>query len=1601
MNQQYPLTRSPAIENRKLWNFAFRFTICVFQFSVCNFLIFSDGWSADRTAAPRIPTIVRLSFWLSPDRMGEFETEYEKKLVPILKKHGLEESSERGRPTVEGVFSRLFEVRVPSEIPVRNKALGKDDAWITALKTLGSRFGTLEQDGMIRNSLHLYSAPGAPPRVVSAGTGKIVSAGQGRGHWRTYDVTDGLADVNVQDILQDREGALWFATSNGVSRYDGRTWTNLTTREGLGDNRVKAMLQDRDGVLWFGSWRGGVSRFDPLRLADARSGQASTSSGQALRQSSGQAWANFSYPGGALKNEELRSIIQDRDGVIWFGTTGGVGRYDGKSYTTFTKKDGLADNHVWTIFEDRDGTIWFGTERGGVSRYDGKKWETFTTRDGLANNFATNIFQDSKGYIWIGFGTERGGVSRHDGKKWETFTTRDGLANSYVTNIFRDSKGYLWIGTEGGGLSRYDLFRLRGPKGRGVYPERGRGAQDVTSTLRQKAPRSLSRARSRGSGQVSPSTPLRSAQDTASTSSGRGFTTYTTKDGLGNNRVDTIFEDREGVLWVGTQGGGVSRFDGTRFSTFTTEDGLANNVVRSIFQDREGHLWFCTSGGVSQYSGPSFTTFAAQDGLGNNQVETIFEDGDGILWIGTDGSGVSRYDGVTFTRFTVQDGLVHDEVRSIFEDRGGVLWFGTRGGMSRYDGVTFTNFTLEGVLRQDEIQSIFRDRAGDLWFSVEGGGLIRYNPSGAEMPWTGFTSEDGMGRYTVFSIFQDRDGILWFGTMGAGVSRFDPSGSVGHGGRFITYTKQDGIGHDDVFSIFQDREGFHWFGTQGGGVSRYDGKSFETFTTQDGLANNVVRSMVQDPEGHLWFGTFGGGVSRYDGNDFQNMDLRDGLAGNQVLSVIQDRNGNLWFGAYGGLTRYRQPPSSAPLVSIEAVVADRRYGVGSELEIPSSVNLTAFEFKGISFKTRAESMVYRYRLKGYEEVWKSTRARRVEYPDLPRGDYTFEVMAVDRDLVPSDRPASVAMRIRLPYERIAWVSALGIAIGLIAWQTTRVVQRGLRLREGEARFRGLSEATFEGIALHEEGKILDANQALASMFGYESSEMIGKTAAELSTPESHKIIYRNIQSGNERPYEVVGLKKDGSTFPIEVIGRAVPYRGRTVRVTAIRDLTDRKRAEAERAKLDEQLQQLRYLYRLRSAMAGGRSPDEIIGKAGESVMEVLSVSGAGGALIDYEGRTYRFGETDRKVLIDYERALAWGDRKRGVLRVFCNVELSESQERALLDETAGQIAQVLEARELELQILQSARLVSLGQMAAGVAHELNQPLGAISNTAGDVYLRLEDDIDLPKNQLKKMMQNVLGRVKHMAETVGHLRVFSRDSSEEEGVSFSINDTIRSSLGLLEAQLKTHGIVLHLDLAEGPLTVSGNPHHGKRTTKDQEVMEQVFLNLIGNARDALDEKEEAVDRQTANMEQVFLNLIGNARDALDSRGRQTADGKRQAEDVQIDYDESYTSNYEPRGDGGDASGGWAKRLIIRTRREGDDVLVEVEDNGVGIHEENVGRVFEPFFTTKEADKGTGLGLSISFAFVKDHGGEIVCESRKGEGTVFRVRVPAEQNTEDRR
>jgi len=165
---------------------------------------------------------------------------------------------------------------------------------------------------------------------------------------------------------------------------------------------------------------------------------------------------------------------------------------------------------------------------------------------------------------------------------------------------------------------------------------------------------------------------------------GESWITYTRKDGLANNNVISILQDKEGVIWIGTSGGGVSRFDGKSWQTYTQKDGLAHDTVRSILQDKEGVIWIGTQGGVSRYDGNSWQTYTQEDGLAHNDVLDILQDKEGIIWFGTFSGGISRFDGRCFQTIDSRDGLAGDAVYSLCMDKSGQVWAGTTGGVVRF-----------------------------------------------------------------------------------------------------------------------------------------------------------------------------------------------------------------------------------------------------------------------------------------------------------------------------------------------------------------------------------------------------------------------------------------------------------------------------------------------------------------------------------------------------------------------------------------------------------------------------------------------------------------------------------------------------------------------------------------------------------------------------------------------------------------------------------------------------------------------------------------------------------------------------------------------------
>jgi serine phosphatase RsbU (regulator of sigma subunit) len=267
---------------------------------------------------------------------------------------------------------------------------------------------------------------------------------------------------------------------------------------------------------------------------------------------------------------------------------------------------------------------------------------------------------------------------------------------------------------------------------------------------------------------------------------------------------------------------------------------------------------------------------------------------------------------------------------------------------------------------------------------------------------------------------------------GSGLSRFS-------GGGFSTYHESDGLPHSEVITVYRDRGGQLWAGTHGG-LCRFDGDGFETITADAGLVSNDVHAILQDRHGLLWVGTDGGGISLYDGQVFQSLAREDGLASNVVVSIVEDAEGKVWVSTNQGVSRYRRPDPAPPEVTISAVAAGTRRS-GPEVTFTSRASLVAFEFGGISLKTRPGHLVYRYRLDGLDPGWRVTRSRRVEYAAIPVGYYAFEVSAVDRDLVYSETPARVRVNVTLPYGRLALAGGLIAALIAFGVATSAAMRR--------------------------------------------------------------------------------------------------------------------------------------------------------------------------------------------------------------------------------------------------------------------------------------------------------------------------------------------------------------------------------------------------------------------------------------------------------------------------------------------------------------------------------------------------------------------------------
>jgi ligand-binding sensor domain-containing protein/signal transduction histidine kinase len=441
------------------------------------------------------------------------------------------------------------------------------------------------------------------------------------------------------------------------------------------------------------------------------------------------------------------------------------------------------------------------------------------------------------------------------------------------------------------------------------------------------------------------------------------FDRITVEDGLSQNAVLTILQDRRGFVWMGTEDG-LNKYDGYGFEIFKHDNedpfSISDSLISKLYEDQFGVLWIGTRSGLDRYDPDtnSFSHFqndpADTSSLSGTWVVSIIEDYEGTLWIGTDDGGLSQFDRETntFVRFTHNPNdpmsLSDDSVRVIYEDNHDYLWVGTRNGLNRYNPAekTFSHFGNDSSglfnLSENNISCILEDSRGILWVATEEAGLYYKRPSAERFSQLRNNPQDpeSLSHDRVRSLYEDTIGQLWVGTQN-GLDLLNPTGMD-----FIHFQHDPGdpqsLSSNSIWSIYQDRSGVLWFGTYGGGVSKYSqyGNQFAHYQYKsenpNSLSDNMVWALAEDQYGALWIGTFNGGLNRVDPTrmDFTlyQHDPEDpsSLSSNDVRAILEDSSGNLWVGTSGGLDRfdpesgdfihYRHDPGSANSLSENRVL---------------------------------------------------------------------------------------------------------------------------------------------------------------------------------------------------------------------------------------------------------------------------------------------------------------------------------------------------------------------------------------------------------------------------------------------------------------------------------------------------------------------------------------------------------------------------------------------------------------------------------------------------------------------------------------------------------
>jgi len=844
----------------------------------------------------------------------------------------------------------------------------------------------------------------------------------------------GLSNTVVHAITQDNQGFIWIGTAFGLNRFDGHNFTVYTSdpndSTSLSHDLVWSLFVDRSGILWVGTQHG-LNKFDPVSRTFKK-------------------YFHDPSVASSLSDNEVRSFYEDRSGVFWVGTAHGLNRFERNTETwkrflpTPNDSTRPGDNFVNAILEDREGTFWIGTggflaNGGGLHKFDRHNnsfshyWHKASDPQSLSGDWVSSLLQDRSGTLWVTADGDVNKFDKHSGSVIhlslpnEESKRRDPIAGNFIRE---DSTGALWISTWGWGLFRYDT-------GAGTFT---RYTYDASN----------------------PAT-------------------------LSNPAINTLFVDRAGLLWVGTDRGGV------------------NTVATKSFVHRH--------------------TIGNSIRIGS-RVDGLFTDIQGSLWIGAVEAGVWQLDTKTQkTTHILRNGLANE----ICQDSAGAIWISTLDQVVRYDpkagtsAVAWITPVRHGT--QEFICRLFLDSRGALWIGTTG---CLYKIQQAKKDSSVFVHNPGnyqsLTAGQVNSILEDRLGRIWVSTA-EGLSRFNRETQSFT--RFTHDSKDSTSLSSDYWPwILEDRSGTIWVGTVDG-LNRFNESSsnFSRFYPADQGRSRAVSRMLEDGRGRLWYSS--GGISMFDPvtGKFTCFDESDGLGNLEVLgwSCTRLQSGEMLFGTANGILVFHPDNVKAssyipPVVVTGVEKFNQPMNLASSPEIVREIafkheeNVFSIEFAALSYDM-SEFNQYAYKLEGFDKDWVYCgNMRKATYTNLDPGRYKFRAKGSNHDGLWNEEGTSLAIIITPPWWSTWWFTVLFWSTvvfsvgGTIRYVEMRKIRRTIeRLEQEKALERERSRisqdlhddigASLSRIALFSE---VAKEEALASSPRIlELSQKIGDNAREL------------------------------------------------------------------------------------------------------------------------------------------------------------------------------------------------------------------------------------------------------------------------------------------------------------------------------------------------------------------------------------------------------------------------------------------------------------------------------------------------------------------------